>query len=393
MKEKRFVGGRGALIVSLVLGVGGLGGSFIAIGLEPARGLYAYLFAFSYWVGIAVGALMLLTIWHAAQARWPTLLRRVLETICSTLAIFPILFVPILAGSAEIFPFRSPEDLDEQLHAHIEHQHPYSNIAFWCIRAAAYFALWIGVSERLRAWSARQDRDPNLKWTLQQRRLGVASLPVIAFFISFAALDWVMALDPKWSSTIFGLYFFTGSFLAAIALLTMATILLRGPTVLGNLVNSNHLASLGKMMLAFTCFWAYIAFDQYMLVWIANISGENDWYIVRTSGTWGGFAIAILIGQFVVPFFLLLSRELKMQRPWLLFSVAAFILVAHALDVYWMVIPAIDREGVDVHWEDPIAFVGVGGIVLAMATWRLRGSFLYPIRDPYLEESIRYSGE
>lgn len=392
MKHAPYEVGRNALLGALVIGVGGLVGAGIGIGLEAARGLYAYLFAFSYWVGIAIGSLMLLTIWHAVQARWPIILRRVLETMCSSMPVFPVLFVPILAGSSAIFPFRSPDGLAEKVRAHIEHQHPYVNIAFWCIRAAAYFFVWIGAGEVLRLWSARQDGEQGLHWTVKQRRLGTAALPVVAFTMSFAALDWLMALHPSWSSTIFGVYYFTGSFVAAIAVLTMATIVLRR-SLLKDFVNSSHLGSLGKMLLAFTCFWAYIAFDQYMLVWIADVPGENEWYILRTSGTWGGLAIAIVVAQFVLPFFLLLSRELKTQRPWLLFSVAALVLFAHALDVYWMVLPAIDRHGIDVHWVDPVAFLGVGGICVAVAIWRLRGVFAYPIGDPYLEESIRYSGE
>lgn len=393
MNSLRFQGGRSALAISLLLGVLGLVGAAIAIGLAPARGLYAYLFAFSYWVGLAIGSLMLLTLWHAAQARWPILLRRVLETMCSTLSIFPLLFVPILAGSALIFPFRSPDSLDAKLRDHVDHQQPYQNIAFWVVRAGVYFTFWIIVSELLRFWSHRQDEDRGWALAIKQRKLGTAALPFVALFMSFAALDWLMTLHPAWHSTIFGLYYFTGSFVSAIAALTMATILARGANYFGPRVNANHLASLGKMMLAFVTFWAYIAFDQYMLVWIADVPGENEWYILRTSGSWGEIAIAILVGQFVIPFFLLLSRQLKMHKPWLLFAVSALILLAHALDVYWMVLPAIDRGGLDVHWEDPLAFIGVGGVTVAFAIWRLRGSFLYPIGDPYLEESIRYSGE
>lgn len=394
MKPQRFQGGRAAFVVALVVGILGLAGAGIAIGLSPARGLHAYLFAFSYWVGMAIGALMLLTIWHAAQSRWPILIRRLLETMCSTLIIFPILFIPILAGSASIFPFRSPESLDEKLRGHVEHQEPYLNFTFWMVRAAVYFIFWIGVSELLRSWSTRQDEQHrDWEFAVRQRMLGTAALPVVAFFMSFAALDWMMTLHPAWFSTIFGLYYFTGSFVSALAMLTIATILARGSSALGDLVNPNHLASLGKMMLGFVTFWAYIAFDQYMLVWIADVPGENEWYILRTLGSWSGIAIAIVVGQFVLPFFLLLSRELKMHKPWLLVSVSMLILLAHALDVYWIVLPAIDRGGVDVHWEDPIAFIGVGGATVAFAIWRLRGTFVYPIGDPYLEESIRYRGE
>lgn len=392
MRADRLRESRPATLVSLGIGVAGLIGAGIAIGLEPARGLYAYLFAFTYWVGLAIASLLLLTIWHASQARWPVVIRRFLEASCSTLVAFPLLFIPILAGSSAIFPFRAPDSLDESLRHHVEHQQPYLNMAFWCVRAFVYFAALIGISESLRRFSLRQDDDPDLGWTLKQRRLGTAGLPLVALLISFVALDWIMSLQPTWSSTIFGLYYFTGSFVSALALLTVITVVARREAPFDELLNQNHLASLGKMMFAFVCFWAYIAFDQYMLVWIADIPGENEWYILRASGSWGAIAVAILVGQFVLPFFLLLSRELKTHRPWLLFAVALLVLLAHALDVYWMVLPAIDREGLDVHWQDPIAFLGVGGIVVALGLWRLRGGSLYPVGDPYLQESIRYRG-
>lgn len=386
------VGGR-AILASGVIGIAGLVAAGIGIGLEPARGLFAYLFAFAYWIGLVVGAQILLLIWHTAQSRWPIVLRRILEAFCSTLPLFPFLFVPILAGSSLLFPWRAPDQLAGKTKSFVEHQAPYLNMAFWCVRAAVYFAVWITVSELLFSWSKRQDEEGGLQWLSKQRRLGTAALPVVAWLFSMASLDWLMVLDPRWTSTIFGLYYLTGSFVSAIAVLTIATIVARRGAPFDSLVNPNHLASLGKMMLAFVAFWAYIAFDQYMLVWIADIPGENDWFIVRTSGTWRGIAIAVVVGQFVVPFFALLSRDLKLHRPWALLGISIWILLAHALDVYWIVLPGFDRLGIDVHWEDPLAFLGIGGVIIAFAGLRLRATSIFPNRDPYLADSLRYSGD
>jgi hypothetical protein len=389
-----WTGGRRLSWVLLALAIGGLAGALIGIGVEPKRGLYAYLFAFAYWVGIAVAGLILLTIWHATNSRWSVVLRRPLESITTTLPAFAALFIPLLAGAHLIYPWGHPSAIDDHEVAKVvSHQRGYSNVGFWLIRAYGYFLFWIAVSEVLRRWSLAQDLDRRRELTTKQRALGAFALPFICFSFSFAVLDWVMSIEPRWHSTIFALYFWTGSFDAAVALLTLLAIVARGENLFGEVVNENHLASLGKIMFAMSAFWAYVAFDQWMLIWIANLPKEVHWYLYRTKGSWELFAIAIVIMQFVVPFVTLLSRPIKTNNPRGLATVAVWILVAHALDVYWMVLPAIDRGGIQVHFEDPIAFVGVGALVAAFAIWRLRGRFMVPVGDPYLHDSLEYEGK
>src|SRR5262249_42971530 len=225
--------------------------------------------------------------------------------------------------------------------------------------------------------------------TVKQRRLGAGSLPFLALSITFAAFDWLMSLDPTWYSTIFGVYYFAGSFLGAIALLTLTTALARGANLFGSLVSPDHYHNLGNFLLAFTVFWAYIAFSQFMLIWIANLPEEVTWYLVRTGGKWRAVAVALAMAQFVLPFFALLSSEIK-RNPRTLAAVAAWILVWHYLDVYWLVMPALHREAPAPHWTDLAAFAGVGGIAVAYTLWTLRGSYTIPVGDPYLHASLQF---
>lgn len=389
-----WTGGRRPFFALLALAAFGLTGAFVGIGLEPRRGLYAWLFAFAYWVGVAVAALVLLTLWHATDSRWSVVLQRAVEAMTSSLPAFAALFVPLVAGAHLVYPWADPGSIrDEKVRSVVEHQHGYSNLGFWVVRAACFLSLWIIVSESLRRWSLAQDRDRRKVLTARQRALGAAALPVIAFSFSFAVLDWVMSLEPRWTSTIFALYFWTGSFLAAVALVTLLAIVARGANLFGEVVGENHLASLGKLLFAMSAFWAYLAFDQYMLVYIANLPKEIHWYLYRTRGTWATFAVAIVLAQFVVPFVTLLSRPLAMHNRRGLATIAVWILLAHGLDVYWMILPAIDRGGVHVHFEDPIAFVGVGALAAALALWRLRGHFTVPIGEPHLSDSLDYAGK
>ena len=210
--------------------------------------------------------------------------------------------------------------------------------------------------------------------------------------MSFAAFDWQMSLDLRLFSTIFGLYYFAGSFLSAFAVLILMMNGLRAePGTPGALANPNHYHSLGKWLLAFTAFWAYMAFSQYLLIWIANLPEEVPWYLARNRGGWAPVGVALIVFHFIVPFFALLSRPLK-RSPRALGFIAAYVLVIHYVDVYWVMMPALQHEAhaPRPHLADLTALAGVGGAALAFILWRLQGRPAVPVGDPYLAESLRY---
>jgi hypothetical protein len=375
-------GGAGAAGLALTL-VGGLV-------FDARRALFSYLVAFVYWIGIALGALILLGAFHASAARWPVVLRRFLEGVPQSLPAFVVLFLPVAFGMRLLFPWVDPHGLEGELAHLAHHRAPYLNPAFFLVRAGIYFVFWIAVAHLLRAWSLRQDETGSLSLTARQRRLGAGSLPFLAITMTFAAFDWMMSLDARFFSTIFGVYWFAGSFMATFAVTIVAATLSRpDPTAFGHHMNLEHFHSLGKFLLAFTSFWAYVAFSQFMLIWIANIPEEVPWYILRIHGGWRFVAAFLALFHFLVPFFLLLSRDLK-RSPRALSLVAGWLLLAHWVDVYWLVMPHLHDAGPRPWLFDLTAFVGVGGAAVAFTVLRMRGAPAVPLRDPYLEDSLRY---
>jgi len=391
MRLSAYQGGRRALVWAGGAGAAGL--LLTAVGglaFDGRRALFSYLVAFVTWVGIAVATLILLGALHASNARWSVVLRRFLETVPLSLPAFVALFLPVALGMKLLFPWVDPHGLEGEMAHAVHHKLPYLNGPSFLVRAGIYFVVWIVVGHLLRAWSVRQDSAGGVTLTLWQRRLGAGSLPFLALTMTFAAFDWMMSLDPRFFSTIFGVYWFAGSFMAAFAVTIVAASATRAdPTAFGHHLNLEHFHSLGKFMLAFVAFWAYIAFSQFMLIWIANIPEEVPWYILRIDGGWRWIAAFLAIFHFVVPFFLLLSRDLK-RAPGALSRVAIWLLFVHWVDVYWLVMPHLHPTGPRPWIFDLTAFVGVGGTAIAFTVLRMRGAATVPVRDPYLEDSLRY---
>lgn len=387
MNARPVAGGR-VLRGAALAAAAGLGLTAASAAVDLRRALFAYHVAFTYWVGIAVGALVLLMIFHAAGARWMVVVRRVLEAIPIATAPLLLLFVPVALGMRHLFPWVDPGGLAAEAQRLWQHRRPWLNPPFFLLRAALYFGLWIAASHLLYRWSVRQDDSGSPELTLKQRRLGAGALPLVALAMTFAAFDWQMSLEASLASTIFGVYFFAGSFVAAVAALALAVVAARQLGVLPG-VNENHLHSLGKLLLAFTAFWAYIALSQYLLIWIADLPEEAPWYLLRNASGWRGVGLFLVFFHFVIPFFLLLSRRLK-RRPRPLAFMAAWILVVHYVDVYWVIMPRLHPDAPRPGPVDLAAWIGVGAAALAFVLWRLRGRPPVPVGDPFLPDSLRY---
>jgi hypothetical protein len=385
-----FQGGQRVVRLAGIAGAAGL--ALTAMGglvFDARRALFAYLVAFVYWLGIVLGALIFLGALHASNARWSVVLRRFLESVPLVLPLFAVLFIPIVLGRAHLFPWTSAS-LEGELAHLVEHKRAYLNVPFFLVRAVVYFAVWIGVASLLRGWSVRQDETGALSLTRKQRALGAASLPFLALTMTFAAFDWMMSLEPRFFSTIFGVYWFAGSFVGIFAVTIIAGTLTREhPDGFGRYLSAEHFHSVGKFLLAFVAFWAYVAFSQFMLIWIANIPEEVPWYILRIGGGWRPVFAFLALFNFLVPFFLLLSRDLK-RDPRRLSWIAAWLLFTHWVDLYWLIMPHLDGGGPRPSLWDLAAFVGVGGVAVAFGVLRMRGVAAVPVRDPYLEDSMRY---
>jgi hypothetical protein len=384
-------GGRTGLRNAAIAAVAGLGVTAVGAFVDPRRAAFSYLVAFVVWCGVAVAALILLGALHAASAKWPVVVRRFIEHVPQTLWLFAVLFVPVVLAMKSLFVWVAPPaGLDPVMEHAIHHKHPYLNTQFFLVRAAIYFVVWLLVATLLRGWSLKQDQDGAPGLTLRQRRLGAGALPFLALTMTFASFDWMMSLDPRFFSTIFGVYWFAGSFMSAFAVIIIAATMTRNdPNGFGHHLTAEHFHSLGKFMLAFTAFWAYVAFSQFMLIWIANVPEEVPWYILRINGGWKWVGAFLAVFHFLIPFFLLLSRDRK-REPVRLARVAVWLLFVHWVDVYWLVMPHLDAGGPRFTLWDLAAWVGVGGAAAAFLILRMRGTASVPVRDPYLDDSLRY---
>jgi hypothetical protein len=306
-------------------------------------------------------------------------------------AIFPVLFLPIALGMKLLFPWAAPsEELGEEVLRLLHFRSVYLNPTFFLVRAGIYFLVWVWFSRLLYGWSTRQDETGELSLSHKAWRLGAGGLPAVAFTLTFAAIDWLMSLGVHWFSSMWGVYYFAGSFVGCLALLVIFVRALAATESLAGAVNVAHWLSLGKFLLAFTCFWAYISFSQYMLVWIANLPDTIPYLLLRQRAGWSSLGVVLIVGHFVVPFALLLSRKIKM-RPGQLALVALWILVMHYVDLYWVVMPQVRPDQVLLDWSNLTALAGVGGLALAFGIYSLRGRRALPVGDPYLEDSLHYA--
>jgi hypothetical protein len=387
---QKYQGGGGAFAQAAGVGAVFTGVALAAIFVDEKAALFSYLVAFSYWAGVALAALILLMIFHAFRAKWMVVIRRPLETMAATLPLFLLLALPILFNLGDIYSWVEP---DKVFKGHeleqVQHKHVYLNTTGFILRTIGYFAVAGFIAWRLFAWSAQQDSSGDPTLTQKQRNLGTGALPLVAMIITFGSFDWLMTLNPTWYSTIFGVYFFAGSFWSTVAILIIVVTVARGRDPFADYVSVEHIHNLGNLLFAFTCFWGYIGFSQMMLIWIAGLPEEIPFYIVRMRGQWAAVGIALIIGHFFVPFAFLLSRDLK-RNPTRLSLMAGWALLMNLLDIFWLVMPTLNPDKVTPHWSLLFAFVGLGGLGAAFGLWKLRGHYTIPTRDPYLEVSLRY---
>jgi hypothetical protein len=365
-------------------GLGGLGAIGIAIGfvVAPTQAAFAYLTAWTYALSIALGALIFLMIGHAVGARWTVMFQRFTEAITGALPVLAVLFVPIALGLPILYPWAAPaRGLDPEVAAKLAHKAPYLNPTFWIVRAAFFFAVWIAIGELLAHWGRRFAHG-------RARALSAAGLPAIGLTLTFAAFDWLMSLTPLWYSTIFGLLYFSGGFVAALALIAIVAYAARRVPAVATHVRASHTGALGRLMFAFLVFWAYMELSQGLITWIANKPDEVPWYVARGAGAWGDVFTVLVIGHFALPFFGLLSKALK-RRPAVLAIAGAWLVVMHYVDVYWLVMPTLHRV-LAIHWLDFAAPCGVLGVTVAIAAARARVPLA--IDDPNFAAAAVYEG-
>jgi hypothetical protein len=363
-------------VVCAILGVG-----------NPKQFFFSWLVSFLFFLSLALGGLFFVLIQYAAQGGWGIVLRRIGETIFVTLPVMAALFVPLLLGLDDLFEWAHHGVTEHD--ALLRWKAPYLNVPFFLIRAVLYFGCWSAIALLYYRGSRGQDATGDPGVTARLRRLAGPAIIVLAITQTFASIDWIMSLTPHWYSTMFGVYFFAGSFVGFIALLSVVVVAMRGVGLLDTVISAEHLHDVGKLLFAFTAFWAYIAFSQFFLMWYANLPEETIWYKARLEGSWKAVSILLMAGHFGVPFFYLMGRAVKRRGSTLAVG-GAWLLVMHFVDLYWQIMPTLHPEGVRPSILDVAAFVAVGGCFVAAASWFMRRQALVPLRDPRLAESLAF---
>jgi hypothetical protein len=370
--------------------IGGVGAVATAVGfaIDPTQAAFSYLTAWTFALSIAVGALIFLMMGHAIEARWTIVFQRFTEAIAGTLPVLAVLFVPIAVAADWLYPWITPAVTDPEAASRLAHKAPYLNLPFWSIRATVYFALWIAIGELLVRWSARATRDPAA--LLRARTLSAVGFPAVGLTFTFAAFDWLMSLTPLWYSTIFGLLYWSGGFVAALSLIAVIARAARRVPAVAASVHAGHTGALGRMMFAFLVFWGYMEFAQGLIIWIADKPDEVPWYVARGAQAWGGVFAVLIVGHFAAPFFALLSRPLK-RRPTLLAIAGAWLVAMHYVDVYWLVMPVLHATAA-LHWLDVAAPCAVLGLATAAAAARARTRGALATDHPRLAAAVAYEG-
>jgi len=359
--------------------------------IDRPTAVRSYLWAYLFWLGVALGSLALSLLQYLTGGVWGLILRRIFEAASRTLPLLAVLFVPILLALPDLYIWANPEIVagDEVL----QRKTWYLSVPFFVGRTVAYFALWIGVAWLMNRWSIDQDRPDAPADPRHLRMLAAGGLLIYAITITGAAIDWVMSLEPHWYSSIFGPLVGVGQVLNGLSFATVVLILVADRPPFAGVLSRAHFRDLGSLLLAFVMLWAYLGFSQFLLIWSGNLAVENPYYLRRMQGGWQFVGVLLIVVHFGLPFVLLLSGEVKRVSSKLL-VVAALLLGMRMLDLFWLVMPAqpgrepkgLGAVGFMLGWTDIVAPVGIGGIWLALFLRELQQRPLLPNYDPQLAE-------
>lgn len=369
-------------IASCALASVALGAGFVT---SPRRALFAYLVAWCFWFTVAAGAVMFGLVAELTSASWAVAFRRVLEALGLSLPLLALLFVPIAIGASRLYPWAADASTwSPALAEAIEKKRGYLSYEFWCVRAALWLAIWCGFVLCTRRWSLQGDAgtDPRTK----RRVLAALAAPALGLSLTFASFDWMMSLDPSWVSNAYGLYVFSGAFLAGLAAIAVFAGVLQPPGL-----RAAHFHALAKAMLAMTVFWAYLAVAPMIIVWSANLPEEVTFYVVRSEHGWNVVTWVLVVVQFAVPFLALLLRHFTQRRGYVI-GVACVLMAAHYIDMFWLLVPECDRASCRASWLDLAALIALGSACWVWAQARFAAAAPIPLAEPLHTRTLEYRG-
>jgi hypothetical protein len=369
----------------ILIGLAVIGAVVAAAGavLAPDRMWASWFLVAYYALGLGLAGLCFVAIHYTTGASWSAAIRRVPEALAGTLPGAAILLAVVFVARPELYSWTSPASFEAASSPALAFKLAWLNRPFFLFRAAAYSLIWIVFALAIRRASRRQDGDGDRRWTRANVRLSAAFLMVFGVTFTLASFDWVMSLEPLWYSTIFGVYNFAGLFLSGLAAIVIVALWLERAGPLQNVLTGDHLHDLGKLLFAFSVFWMYIWFSQYMLIWYTNIPEETSYFVRRVHGGWFVLFLANVVLNWLVPFVVLLRRDAKRRRL-TLGLVAAIVLVGRWLDVYLLIFPSVVGETPRIGlWEIGLTAGGIAAFGLVL-TWILKGAPAVPLADPDL---------
>jgi len=370
---------------ALIVGVIGLAASAIGWFLDPQEFFRGYLPSFLFWFSIVAGCLAVLMLQYTTGGEWGLMIRRPLGAAARTMIWMVLFFIPIAIGLKYLYPWA---DVDWARSDPIVSQKiGYLNWKRFAIFTIVYFGAWILWAWRIRVLSLQFYKDRSPFTDLARRRWAASGLPMIVLTLTFASIDWMMSLEPRWNSTMYGITFTVGCGLSSFAFVTFFLARLAGTGAMQGILKSSHLRDLGNLMLAFVMFYAYTAFSEFLLIWYADLREEIPHYVIREQGSWGVIAALIIIFHFFLPFFMLLMWPIK-DRPDTITIVTVIVIVMRYVAIYWLVMPS---------WYDHFHYsiwslttlVGIGGVWIWAFIEQLKGQTIIPIHETWVEEAIR----
>ncbi len=337
-------------------------------------------------LSLALSGIFFLSIHAVSKASWATVLKRIPEAMTSYLPIAAIIMISLYFGLHALYHWTHGEVVASDVL--LQHKKPYLNIPFFMIRMVIVFGIWIFFSRKMIRHSQLQDVTGGMEFTSRNLKLAAAFLVLFAFTFTIGSYDWMMSLEPHWYSTIFSVYTFAALFLHGLGMIALIILILLSSGYLKESVNENHLHDLGKLMFAFSSFWVYCWFCQYMLIWYANLPEETVYFLRRCDREWAPLFILNVILNWVVPLIFLMSRGTKRNRM-MLGMVCIVLLVAYWIDIYLMVFPSTLKT-VTISFTEIFSFLGFLSLFFWVVFKHLEKVSLVPLKDPYLEESLHH---
>jgi hypothetical protein len=358
-----------------------LGVLLLALGLfkDQVRTWHAFLTAFFYFTCLGLGGLFFTAIQHLVKAGWSVNVRRVAESMTAFLPIAAIGAIILLLGAKKLYIWLDPATVAND--AMLMGKAAYLNWGF--------FGLWLLFAKVIVGRSLKQDQDGSETHTLKNVGTSIAFLLVFALSFSLFSVDTLMSLAPHWYSTIWGVYCFAGLFQSSLAVIVILTIMLMNKGLVKGYVSEDHLHDLAKFLKAFTVFYAYIAFSQFLLIWYANLPEETIFYLARSTGGWMAATVSLFVFKFAVPFLLLLPKAAK-RNPTHLVIVSSIILIMQYIDIHWMIYPNLDSTQYLLSWQEAGPFLLFAGLFVMSVANFLTKNNVVPVKDPRIDESMHH---